>query len=142
LFDNLFKDTFADKYLQHQSLSNIKQEKINSPAARVNVEISLHLTMEGIQNLFHSKQEKMSFSPSWWHLGCYKVFLDELRKNHLVVEEIIVKIAFISLLQPLFWKIAMNIPNNAQKKKMTIYLTSLLQLCDADLNCALHLTWR
>jgi hypothetical protein len=76
----------------------------------ISQEISLSLSLDDFKKFFKGKQERTSSSPSGRHMGHYKRMLECIRHDTPFIPEIIISIAYISLISvtPLYrWQIAL-----------------------------------
>lgn len=96
-FDDLLSGQFLESDIDTSSLNSNELEWIRSLQSLVSQEIPLLLLIEDFKQFFKSKQEKTASSTSGRHMGHYKVALECIRWNNLVLPELILSIAYLSL---------------------------------------------
>jgi hypothetical protein len=130
--DGSFINTLMD-----DNLNATERSWIVSLSKNVTRKISLLISLEDFKKFFKAKQERTSSSPSGRHMGHYKTMLECIRQDIPLLPDMIVSIAYISLITetPLYcWQTASQVMIERGKGRYVEDLR-IIQLCKA-LFCA------
>jgi len=97
-FDDFLSGKFLDSDVDTSTLHPTAVEWIRSLKTMVSQEISLSLSIEDFKCFFKAKQEKTASSPSGRHMGHYKVILECIRRDNLILPALILTITHLSLI--------------------------------------------
>jgi len=97
-FDDFLSGKFLDLDVDTSTLHPTAVEWIRSLKTMVSQEFSLSLSIEDFKCFFKAKQEKTASSPSGRHMGHYKVILECIRRDNLILPALILTITHLSLI--------------------------------------------
>ncbi len=97
-FDDFLSGKFLDSDVDTSTFHPTAVEWIRSLKTMVSQEISLSLSIEDFKCFFKAKQEKTASSPSGRHMGHYKVILECIRRDNLILPALILTITHLSLI--------------------------------------------
>jgi len=137
--DKLLNGSIMDFCLDSLNISDDEINWIYELQRIVGTDILLDLTIEDFKYFFHSKQEKTASSPSGQHMGHYKTMLNCIQTDNPMIPNLIVNIAYISLVTGSSlsrWKTACQVMLEKGKGRFIENL-HIIQLCDF----MLHTKW-
>jgi len=141
--DQFLEGSFLTDEISPHGLNENQRQWVKELKRIIDSEISLALSVEDFKYFFSAKQECTASSPSGRHMGHYCTLLKCLRNNNPTLPQLIIDIAYTSLITASslnWWQTASQIMLEKGKGRFIDNLR-MIQLCEADLNFVIHCIW-
>jgi hypothetical protein len=144
--NNSIDDVLNGTYMPNNPsspLSEIEREWIMELQQKIAHDFDINILQTDFIQFFKRKQEKTSPSISGWHIGHYKsITIAAQMGNHTIVDTLVLlTIKAIEASTPLHqWQSCAQVVLEKGKENHIENL-HIIQLCEADLNVALHILW-